>query len=138
MGIIGALTVLIIPFFLGFQNHNHSLDNKQSLCPLKMVSGFPCPSCGITKSIVYFYEGNMLKSIEYHVLGPLVVIFAIGLIMLFLVEIKTKQVYFRTWFLNKRFAYSLGAFLIVYHAIRIVIFIRENNWDSIVKQSIWK
>ena len=138
MGIIGAFVVLIIPFVLGFQNHNHSLDKEQSLCPLKMLTGFPCPSCGITKSIVYLYEGDILTSLSYHLLGPIVVFFALFIIILFSIEIKTKQTYFRAWFLNKKFAYTLGAFLMVYHTIRLVLFIQENSWDSIVEQSIWK
>lgn len=129
--------MLIIPFFLGIQNHNHSLDHEQSLCPLKMLTGFPCPTCGITKSIVYLYEGDILTSLSYHLLGPIVVFFSVFIIILFLVELKTKKIYFRAWFLNKKFAYALAFFLIIYHTIRLVIFIKANNWDSIVKQSIW-
>lgn len=102
-----------------------------------MATGFPCPSCGITKSIVYLYDGNILKSLGYHLFGPLVVAFCIFIIILFIVEIKTKKVYFREWFFNRKLAYYLATFLIVYHIIRIVLFVRENNWDSIVKQSIW-
>lgn len=103
-----------------------------------MLTGFPCPTCGITKSMVYFYEGDILTSLGYHLLGPIVVFFALFIIILFSIELKTKQTYFRSWFLNRKFAYALGAFLIVYHTIRLVLFVKENSWDSIVEQSIWK
>jgi hypothetical protein len=53
------------------------------------------------------------------------------------VELKTKKTYFRAWFFNRKLAYYLAAFLIGYHVIRLVLFIKENNLDSIVEQSIW-
>jgi hypothetical protein len=130
--------VLVIPFLLGLQNTNNSLEKEQSLCPLKMATGFPCPSCGITKSIVYFYDGNILKSISYHILGPIVVPFCVFLILLLLVEIKTGNVYFNKWFYNKKAACFLAGFLIIYHSIRLIFFIRENSLDSILEQSIWR
>lgn len=127
-----------MPFILWLQNSDNSLEKEQSFCPLKATTGFPCPSCGITKSIVYFYDGNIVKSLSYHLFGPLVVGFCVFIIVLFFVEIRTKKVYFQKWFFNKKLAYFLAIFLIVYHIIRLVIFINENSWDSIVQQSIWK
>ena len=120
------------------QNTNNSLDGEQSFCPLKALTGFPCPSCGITKSLVYFYDGDWLKSISFHVLGPLVVGFCLFIIVLFLVELKTKKIYFREWFYNRKLAYFLAAFLMVYHMIRLILFVQEHSWDEIVKQSIRK
>ncbi|NHM03347.1 DUF2752 domain-containing protein [Flavobacterium sp. TWA-26] len=138
LGIAGALTTLVIPFILWLNNTNHKLDNEQSFCPLKATTGFPCPSCGITKSIVYFYDGNIFKSLSYHLFGPLVVGFCLFIIVLFAVELKTKKVYYRKWFFNRKLAYYLAVFLIVYHIIRLILFVQENTWDEIVQQSIWK
>lgn len=138
MGITGAVLTLVIPFVLWLQNSNHSLEKKQSFCPLKATTGFPCPSCGITKSIVYFYDGNLLKSLSFHLFGPLVVGFCIFIIVLFLVEIKTNKTYFREWFYNRKLAYYLAIFLIGYHIVRLILFIQEHSWNDIVQQSIWK
>ena len=138
LGITGAVLTLVIPFVLWLQNSSNSLDNEQSFCPLKATTGFPCPSCGITKSIVYFYDGNLLKSLSFHLFGPLVVGFCIFMIVLFLVEIKTKKTYFRKWFYNRKLAYYLAVFLIGYHIVRLILFVQENSWDDIVQQSIWK
>ena len=138
LGITGAVLTLVIPFFLWLQNRKNPLEAKQSFCPLKATTGFPCPSCGITKSIVYFYDGNLLKSLSFHLFGPLVVGFCVFIIVLFLVEIKTKNVYFRKWFYSRKLAYFLAVFLIVYHIIRLFLFLKENSWVDIVEQSIWK
>ncbi|MGK4566332.1 DUF2752 domain-containing protein [Flavobacterium sp. 3HN19-14] len=70
-GIAGAVITLAVPFFLMLFNHDNHLETAQSLCPFKMLTGFPCPGCGITKSMVYFYSGDLSKSLHYHVLGRL-------------------------------------------------------------------
>ena len=138
LGITGAFLTLVIPFILWLNNTGNKLDHEQSFCPLKATTGFPCPSCGITKSIVYFYDGNILKSLSYHLFGPLVVAFSLFLMILFIVELITKKAYFRKWFFNKKLAYYLAVFLIGYHIIRLFFFIQENSWHEILIQSIWK
>jgi xanthine/uracil permease len=105
---------------LWLKDSDNSLEKEQSFCPLKATTGFPCPSCGITKSIVYFYDGNLVKSLSYHLFGPLVVGFCVFIIVLFLVEIRTKKVFVQKWFYNKKLAYYLATFLIIYHVIVFV------------------
>ena len=98
----------------------------------------PCPSCGITKSMVYFYEGNLLKSIEYHILGPAVITFSFFVIVLFVVELRTKKDYFQKYLYHRKLAYGLAIFLAVYHLIRLVVFIRSHSFDEIIKESMWR
>lgn len=137
-GIIGALITLMIPFFLMFFNPDNHLETAQSLCPLKMLSGFPCPGCGITKSLVYLYEGDLQKSLYYHILGPFVIGFCIATIGVLSTELITKKEYFNTLLFNKKLAYGLGIFLASYHLIRIIYFIKNNSIDAILHQSIWR
>lgn len=128
----------MIPFFLIIFNQNQNLENEQSFCPFKMLTGFPCAGCGITKSLVYFYEGNLYKSMYYHILGPFVVLFCMVTIAVLVTEIITKKEYFNHYLYNNKIAYGLGYFLATYHFIRIVIFIKNNSIDDILRQSIWK
>lgn len=138
LGIIGAVITLIVPFFLMLYNHNNHLETDQSLCPFKMLTGFPCPGCGITKSLVYLYEGNLYKSLSYHILGPFVVLFCVITIIVLFTELITKKEYFDGIVYNKKLAYFLACFLIFYQIIRITRFIENNTYDSILKESIWK
>jgi hypothetical protein len=131
-GIIGAIITLVIPFFLMLHNQNNHLETDQSLCPFKMLTGFPCPGCGITKSLVYFYEGDLYKSIYYHVLGPFVVLFCVVTILVLVTEYLNSILY------NKKLAYVLACFLICYQIVRITYFVENNTYDSILKESIWK
>lgn len=137
-GIIGAFITLMIPFFLMFFNHNNHLETDQSLCPLKMLTGFPCPGCGITKSLVYFYEGDLQKSLYYNIFGPLVIAFCIAIIAVLTTELITKKEYFNNLLFNKKLAYGLGILLATYHFIRIIYFIKNNSIDDILHQSIWR
>ena len=136
-GIIGALITLIVPFFLMLDNHNDHLERDQSFCPFKMLTGFPCPGCGITKSLVYFYQGDLYKSISYHILGPFVIAFCIATILVLAMELITKKEYFTGLLYNRRLAYGLAVFLGVYHFIRLILFVKNNSFDDILHQSIW-
>ncbi|MEO7343942.1 MAG: DUF2752 domain-containing protein [Methylotenera sp.] len=137
-GIIGALVTLLIPYFLWLNNGTHHLETDQSFCPFKMLTGFPCPGCGITKSLVYFYEGDIYKSLSYHILGPFVIAFCLLTVIVLITELITKKEYFTKWLYSKKLAYGLAVFLAGYHLIRLVYFVYENSWDSILQQSVWK
>jgi hypothetical protein len=137
-GIIGAFITLMVPFFLIFFNQNTHIETDQSLCPLKMLSGFPCPGCGITKSLVYFYEGDLQKSLYYHILGPFVIAFCLATIVVLSAELVTQKEYFTKLLFNKKLAYGLAIFLVTYHFIRIIYFINNNSIDDILRQSIWR
>ena len=116
---------------------NDQLKYNQSLCPIKMLTGFPCPSCGITKSIVSFYKGNLIESIGYHILGPITVIFCLLIIGLLSFEILTKREYFNKYIYSRKLAYGLAIFIGLYHVIRLVYFIQEHSFQQILKESIW-
>lgn len=119
-------------------NEDNHLETAQSFCPFKMMTGFPCPGCGITKSLVYFYQGDFYKSVSYHILGPFVLLFSLISVVVLTLELFTKKEYFNAVLYNKKLAYTLGFFLLGYHVIRLVLFVQRNSLDSVLKASIWK
>jgi hypothetical protein len=132
-----VLVTLIVPFFIQ-QNNSGNLDNEQSLCPFKMLTGFPCPGCGITKSIVYFYEGDIYKSLLHHLFGPIFVVFCLLVLFKLVAEIIYQKPFFDKIFYSMKLAYLMGILLGIYHLIRLFFYIKNNNLDTILKQSIWK
>lgn len=40
-------------------------------CPIRSLTGIPCPSCGMTRSFLALAKGNLAESISYHLFGPL-------------------------------------------------------------------
>ena len=134
-GIVGAILTLTVPYLIGF--YSTSIETEQSLCPFKMLTGFPCPGCGITKSIIFFYEGNFMKSIEYHILGPVVVLFCLFAIIILSIEILLKKEFFNHYLYSKKTAYVLGGFLALYHFSRLILFVKSHSIQDILKESIW-
>ncbi|CAM3771459.1 DUF2752 domain-containing protein [Flavobacterium branchiophilum] len=128
----------MVPYIIMWLNQGSDLANKQSYCPLKMLTGFPCPGCGITKSLVCFYQGNVWQSLEYHLFGPFAILFCIIAIVTLTTELITGKSYFDTYFYNKKIAVIMAYTLGIYHIIRLIIFVQQHNMESILEQSIWK
>jgi len=122
---------------LMLHNENNHIEAEQSLCPFMMLTGFPCPGCGITKSLIYLWEGKLYKSLYYHIFGIPTFLFCIGLIPLLTTELITGKEYLSKLFYSQKLAYALGFTLAGYHLVRLVWFIASHNMDEILKQSIW-
>lgn len=137
-GIAGSLSILAIPYFIMLQSNLSTIETDQSLCPFKMLTGFPCPGCGITKSIIFLYQGDLTKSVSYHLFGPFTILFCVVAIVILTAELLTKQEFFKKTIYSTKLAYFLGAALAIYHLTRIVSFLSTNNTEDILRQSIWK
>lgn len=42
------------------------------VCPIKQVTGFPCPSCGVTRSLVQLVHGNPGAALYLNPMGMMV------------------------------------------------------------------
>ena len=73
-------TLLIAPFFLYVPESTTEKSLrfiKLPQCTIKTITGRPCPSCGLTRSIVVLYQGKIGMSQDFHPAGYLVVIWLI-------------------------------------------------------------
>ena len=135
LGITGALITLVIPYYIMLTNHH--VETSQSFCPMKLLTGLPCPGCGITKSLIFAYHGDLLKSLSYHIFGiPLIIGSMVALVVLSM-EIITKKEYFNSILYSRKLAYFLAYILAGYHLIRTIVFIAQNSWMDILRESIW-
>ncbi|MDH4127578.1 MAG: DUF2752 domain-containing protein [Spirochaetota bacterium] len=52
-----------------------------TICPVKNITGYPCPGCGISRSIVYAVHGDFHNAFKLHPLWVVVLplLFIIGL-----------------------------------------------------------
>ena len=55
------------------------LTSGPSLCPFKVMTGLPCPGCGLTRSAVAFLHGDPATSLFFHPLGAPIVIAAVAI-----------------------------------------------------------
>jgi len=58
-----------------------SIGGVGDICPFRNLTGLPCPLCGMTRSMLCFFQGDWHASLLWHPLGPLV---GIGVMMGFL------------------------------------------------------
>lgn len=63
-----ALAAVVVFYFL-----MHIL--FRAFCPMVVLTGFPCPGCGLTRSILFFLTGQWERSFYIHPLGGIVVCF---------------------------------------------------------------
>lgn len=54
------------------------------LCIFKIMSGIPCPGCGLTRSVVLLMHGDVSGSLFFHPLG---VLFVLGAVLLAAVDL---------------------------------------------------
>ncbi|MDQ7821485.1 MAG: DUF2752 domain-containing protein [Candidatus Eremiobacteraeota bacterium] len=67
----GALAVLLLSFLIpsGFFKH--------TLCTFKVLTGLPCPGCGISRSILQISHGHFIKAFRFNPMGFPVYLFLI-------------------------------------------------------------
>lgn len=67
VAIIWLLTFIMPKTGLGF-----------NICPVRIVTDFPCPLCGITRSLTCISHGDFSAAFNYHPLGFLVYLILAG------------------------------------------------------------
>jgi hypothetical protein len=53
-------------------NLYYSKSNQFSVCMIKNVSGFPCPSCGTTRAVQLLFKGDYIASVLTNPFGIIV------------------------------------------------------------------
>lgn len=67
--------ILIACFFgtLYFLCHSYTSDSTvPSVCLIKNITGYPCPSCGTTRALSYLSKGQVLQSLQQNPFGIIV------------------------------------------------------------------
>lgn len=54
----------------------------RAFCPLVIMTGFPCPACGMTRAFIFLFTGQFARSWNVHPMAVFWMIFALyGIIM---------------------------------------------------------
>jgi Protein of unknown function (DUF2752) len=54
------------------------LSSGTTLCPFRLVTGLPCPFCGMTRSLLALGRGDLSASVGFHPLGPVLLLAALA------------------------------------------------------------
>ncbi|MEO1590969.1 MAG: DUF2752 domain-containing protein [Cyanobacteria bacterium J06632_22] len=86
----GLLGFLVVPAaVLGLRLLGHDL--MLWSCPLKALTGIPCPTWGMTRSVVAIATLHPHQSIQHHLFGPLVLMGTALFLAILVTELYTRQ-----------------------------------------------
>ena len=83
------LTLLLFPLFVGVSSPN--VENEETICPFLRFFNIPCFGCGMTKSVICLYNGEIAKSFAYHYWTIPIVLFSLLMVCLLISDIVTKK-----------------------------------------------
>jgi len=124
------LIASIVGYTYFFYTLNYSESAPLSVCMIKNVTGFPCPSCGTTRAIQLLVKNNWMDSVQMNPFGILVAILMAVVPFWIVFDLVTKK---QTFFNNYKKAEAiirtkkLAIFLII-----LVIF----NWIWNIKKGL--
>lgn len=94
--------IISIACFLGiaylFYKINYSESSHLTVCIIKNVTGYACPSCGTTRAVQLFLQGEIAASVLMNPFGILVAILMIFSPIWILFDLITKKETFFFWY----------------------------------------
>lgn len=60
-------------------------------CPIRHVTGIPCPTCGMTRAFTALTQGHWEQSIRFHLFGPVLFVLFVGTVMHLTLELATRK-----------------------------------------------
>ncbi|MCX6553792.1 MAG: DUF2752 domain-containing protein [Candidatus Aminicenantes bacterium] len=106
------------------------------LCPLRAVTGIPCPSCGLTRALAHLEHGHLAQALQYHPFAPLVLVLALALIILLLLELVLHKRLIANPLKKRGQVYFLLALVVVFQVGRTVIFFANGGWTIFWHENI--
>jgi len=73
-------------------------DTNHTFCLIKKMTGFPCPSCGVTRSIILLLQGEMCASLMMNPLGVAVWLMMVMMAVWLLSDLILGKRTFNTYF----------------------------------------
>ena len=83
-------------------------------CPLRQVTGIPCPTCFLTRSTCLALQGDLENSFKMHIFGPFIALF---LIIWSIKSFKTKKLF--PFLITEKFLLIFSFSLISYWILRL-------------------
>lgn len=97
------LVFAVLRHYLQPEPHVHNEDHV-TICPVKNITGYPCPGCGSVRSIFLLSEGRVTDSVLMNPAGLFFVLVAFIVAVLVVIDLAGKKSYYPAMlaFLNRR------------------------------------
>lgn len=131
--IAGLLAILVLPYWWIIWNPD--MESGQSYCPVKFVTGFPCPACGTGRAFVMLTHGRLADSLSYHPLGVAMYLVTVLILIKFIVELVRGREILRGLFYNKQVAWAIIAAFVITYIFTLWHFFLSNGLAGGLKES---
>ena len=106
------------------------------LCPLRAVTGVPCPSCGLTRALAHLERGHWAEAVRFHPFAPLVFLLLLALVIMLLFELATRQPIIGNPLSKRRDVYLVFGGLAVFQAARTALFFLDGGWSVFCRENL--
>ncbi len=121
----GALALVTAPL-IGAPLYNLGWRIPGLVCPLRHWTGIPCPTCGMTRSLMAVVRGDWEQALIHHVFGPLLFIGLVLCVIQLAIELysghRVQAIYsplVRAFQRDRRYPLTALGLLLGYHALRL-------------------
>ena len=90
-------------------------------CMFRLLTGIPCPFCGMTRAFMHMVRGDVGAAFSSHVLGPPVFLAAGALVVLAAVGLVRGRWPIPGWAMTARFSKALALVFLVAWAVNILL-----------------
>ena len=106
------------------------------LCPLRAVTGVPCPSCGLTRALAHLERGHWAEAVRFHPFSPLVFLLLLALVIMLLFELATHRPIIGNPLRNRRDVTLVFAGLVVFQVARTALFFLDGGWSIFWRENL--
>ncbi|MEJ5186757.1 MAG: DUF2752 domain-containing protein [Candidatus Geothermincolales bacterium] len=105
-------------------------------CPFRQITGIPCPTCGLTRSLALASRGRIIPAFRQHFLGPPLLIYLLWRVSVYLVNREDGRARGReaTFSWKEEDRTVLACLVLVAWALRLLLFGRDKRQD----EEFWK
>jgi hypothetical protein len=107
-------------------------------CPLRHFTGIPCPTCGMTRSLLALAQGDWSASLSYHLFG-VVLVGGLALMTLhWLLEVTQRQriqTFYTRLCRRRDVQITAAALLMVYYGTRLWFWAQSGELQVAIAQS---
>ncbi len=133
-----TLAALILPYFMLALSPD--IEQKQSWCPVKLMTGMPCPGCGMLKSWCFLTHQDLRHSLEHHPLGIIAYGFGLMALVWLVAEYYHNRPIRLPWYGKAWVTYLVVAIVTVVHFWRLSYLVTTPGllWSSWQKGYLYK
>jgi hypothetical protein len=117
-----VIALLLFPIYFIFP----MINSHFTVCPFFLITGIPCPGCGLGRSLISIFHLDFVKALYYNPFGyciaPIQMYLAISLFFPSMNDFYYRQYRKIVWI-----QYSLGCLFILYGYVRIYSFFQTDS-----------